>query len=229
LNASTVADLVDAATDGCGPVGQRRWLCDMVSDHTTNHTVLRVVDWLSPWVTAALVILGALIVNRVARAAVRRAVTRAIMVRRGGTRRAMRAATISDALRSLVSIVVVIVTLFAVLAAFGVNLAPLLAGAGLAGVVIGFGAQNLLRDVIAGTFMVFEDQFGVGDCIDTGLAAGTVESVTLRVTRLRDDDGVLWHVPNGAITRVANMSALPGRDEAGPDSPGPDSPGPAAS
>jgi small conductance mechanosensitive channel len=141
-------------------------------------------------------------------------------MRPGAAHRTQRAATISDALCSLVSIIVVVVTLFWVLATLGVNLAPLLAGAGLAGVIIAFGAQNLLRDVIAGIFMVFEDQFGVGDRIDTGLATGTVESVTLRVTRLRDDDGVVWHVPNGAVTRIANLSqaAVPSAQSTDSDS-----------
>ena len=114
--------------------------------------------------------------------------------------------TISSALGSLVSIIVVIVTVFAVLNAFGVNLAPILAGAGLLGVILGFGAQNMLRDLISGGFMVSEDQFGVGDVIDTGIVTGTVEALTLRVTRLRDDQGVVWHVPNGTIMRVANLS-----------------------
>lgn len=210
----------DPVSEVCGAPGSRRWLCDLVADHTTSQSALRVANWLSPWLTALLVIIAAIVVNRVARFVVRRTVTRAITVQRGGSHRVQRAATISDALCSLVSIVVVVVTLFAVLAAFGVNLAPLLAGAGLAGVVIGFGAQNLLRDVIAGIFMVFEDQFGVGDRIDVGLAAGTVESLTLRVTRLRDDAGVVWHVPNGAVTRVANFSAADGaRSDTPPDTP----------
>ena len=206
----SVLGAVDPRTDVCGPAGSRRWLCDLVADHTTSHGALRVADALAPWLNAVLVIVGAVVANRALRWFVRRAVARTISLRPSASPRAQRAATISDALCSLVSIVVVVVTVFWVLAALGVNLAPLLAGAGLAGVVLGFGAQNLLRDVIAGIFMVFEDQFGVGDRIDSGLATGTVESVTLRVTRLRDDAGVVWHVPNGAITRIANLSQRPG-------------------
>nr|WP_257907209.1 mechanosensitive ion channel family protein [Janibacter limosus] len=85
-------------------------------------------------------------------------------------------------------------------------LAPLLASAGVGGVALGFGAQALVRDYLSGIFMILEDQYGVGDFIDTGEAVGTVEEVTLRVTRLRDLDGVVWHVRNGEIIRIGNRS-----------------------
>ena len=88
----------------------------------------------------------------------------------------------------------------------GVNLAPLLAGAGIVGVALGFGAQTLVRDFLSGLFMLVEDQYGVGDVIDVGVATGTVEGVSLRTTRLRDVEGVVWHVPNGEIQRVGNKS-----------------------
>jgi small conductance mechanosensitive channel len=88
----------------------------------------------------------------------------------------------------------------------GLDLAPLIAGAGVATVVVGFGAQTVVRDFLAGLFMVLEDQFGVGDVIDVGEASGTVEWVSLRVTRLRDVEGVVWYVPNGEIKRVGNKS-----------------------
>ncbi|MCL4157607.1 UNVERIFIED_CONTAM: hypothetical protein GTU68_000330 [Idotea baltica] len=90
----------------------------------------------------------------------------------------------------------------------GLNLAPLLAGAGIAGIALGFGAQSMVQDFLAGIFIVLEDQFGVGDVVDLGPATGTVEQVNLRSTRLRDLSGVVWYVPNGTITRVANMSQL---------------------
>jgi small-conductance mechanosensitive channel len=82
----------------------------------------------------------------------------------------------------------------------------LIAGAGIAGVALAFGTQSIVRDYLAGLFVVLEDQYGVGDEIDTGVATGTVEWVSLRMTRLRDADGVAWHVPNGEIKRVANFS-----------------------
>jgi small-conductance mechanosensitive channel len=92
------------------------------------------------------------------------------------------------------------------LGTLGINLAPLIAGAGIVGVAVGFGAQNLVRDFLSGIFMLLEDQYGVGDVIDVGEATGTVEGVGLRTTRVRDVDGILWHVPNGEIQRVGNKS-----------------------
>jgi small-conductance mechanosensitive channel len=93
-----------------------------------------------------------------------------------------------------------------ILGEFGIDLGPLLAGAGILGVALGFGAQNLVRDFLSGIFMLLEDQYGVGDVIDAGPAVGTVEAVSLRTTRLRDVEGNLWHIPNGTIARVANKS-----------------------
>lgn len=83
------------------------------------------------------------------------------------------------------------------LAILGVNVAPFIASAGIVGVALGFGAQNLVRDFITGIFMLFEDQYGVGDVVDVGDAVGTVESVGLRITTVRDLQGTLWYVRNG--------------------------------
>jgi moderate conductance mechanosensitive channel len=88
----------------------------------------------------------------------------------------------------------------------GINLAPMLATAGVGGVALGFGAQSLVKDFLSGIFMIFEDQYGVGDVIDTGEATGTVEEVSLRVTRLRDGTGVVWYIRNGEIVRIGNKS-----------------------
>jgi small conductance mechanosensitive channel len=93
-----------------------------------------------------------------------------------------------------------------ILGELGVDLGPLIAGAGIAGVALGFGAQSLVKDFLSGMFMLIEDQFGVGDVIDAGDAVGTVEAVSLRTTRIRSVDGTLWHVPNGTIARVGNKS-----------------------
>ena len=106
----------------------------------------------------------------------------------------------------LATIVVWVVAVVWILSVLGVKASTLLTSAGLIGVALAFGAQNLLRDLIAGTFMIFEDQLGVGDVVDVGAASGTVEEVTLRVTRLRDVEGIVWHVPNGEIHRVGNKS-----------------------
>ena len=89
------------------------------------------------------------------------------------------------------------------LGAVGIDLGPLIAGAGVLGVAIGFGPQSLVRDFLSGAFILVEDQFGVGDIVDVGEASGTVEAVSLRTTRLRAIDGTVWHVPNGQITASA--------------------------
>src|SRR5690606_34641322 len=117
-----------------------------------------------------------------------------------------RATTLGVVLRSLAGFVVWTIAVLTILGEIGINLGPLIAGAGLAGVALGFGAQSLVKDFLAGMFMLIEDQYGVGDVIDVGEASGTVEAVSLRTTRLRDVNGTVWHVPNGQILRVGNMS-----------------------
>ena len=119
-----------------------------------------------------------------------------------------RAKTLGVLFKSIASAVVGIVTFMMLLGEFDINLGPLIAGAGIVGVAIGFGAQSLVRDLLSGIFMLIEDQYGVGDVIDVGDAIGTVESVGLRTTRIRDVRGTLWHVPNGEIRRVGNMSQV---------------------
>jgi small conductance mechanosensitive channel len=121
-------------------------------------------------------------------------------------RRRQRAETMRSVLRSITSIVILGTATMMILAKFGMNLAPLLTSVGILGVAVGFGAQELVRDFISGIFMLLEDQYGVGDVIDAGSATGTVEAVTLRITRLRDTDGRVWYVRNGTITRVGNES-----------------------
>jgi small conductance mechanosensitive channel len=109
-------------------------------------------------------------------------------------------------LKHVATIVIIGTTLLTVLDRLTIPIAPLLTSVGILGVAIGFGAQELVKDFIAGMFMLLEDQYGVGDVIDTGTAVGTVEAVTLRVTRLRDADGRVWYIRNGTITRVGNES-----------------------
>jgi small conductance mechanosensitive channel len=93
-----------------------------------------------------------------------------------------------------------------ILGTFQINLAPLLASAGVAGVAIGFGARNLVTDFLSGVFMILEDQYGVGDSIDAGVASGEVIEVGLRVTKLRGADGEIWYVRNGEVKRIGNLS-----------------------
>lgn len=119
-----------------------------------------------------------------------------------------RAVTLGSMLESLVSIVVWTTASFLILGELGISLGPLIASAGIAGIAIGFGAQSIVRDFLAGIFVIVEDQYGVGDVIDVGEAIGTVEEVGFRTTQIRDLSGVLWTVPNGVIQRVGNFSQI---------------------
>ncbi len=117
-----------------------------------------------------------------------------------------RAAAIGSLLSSVISVAIWLIALLTILPALGVNVAPLLASAGVVGVALGFGAQTMVKDYLSGIFIIIEDQFGVGDVVDLGPAVGSVEEVSLRYTRLRDASGVVWYVRNGEILRVANRS-----------------------
>jgi small-conductance mechanosensitive channel len=121
-------------------------------------------------------------------------------------RRRQRAEAIGSVLRSSVTAVVFSIAVMEILSELSFDLGPLLASAGIAGVAIGFGAQSLVKDLIAGLFMLLEDQYGVGDTVDLGEATGIVEAVGLRITTVRDGRGVLWYIRNGEIVRVGNKS-----------------------
>lgn len=117
-----------------------------------------------------------------------------------------RARSISQLLRSVISATVWSLAGIMALSNLGIDVGPILASAGVVGVALGFGAQTLIKDFLAGIFMILEDQYGVGDLIDVGPAIGTVEEIGLRVTRLRDENGVVWYMRNGEVLRVANHS-----------------------
>lgn len=128
------------------------------------------------------------------------------------SRATMRTETMGAILNSIATFTVWTVAAVLVMGVFNVNLGPLVAGAGIVGVALGFGAQNVVKDVLGGFFIVLEDQYGIGDIVDlrdsigsTG-ANGTVEAVSLRTTRLRDVEGIVWHVPNGEIRASGNKS-----------------------
>ncbi len=123
-----------------------------------------------------------------------------------GERRRQRAHALGSLLRNIASVVIIGIAAVTIAGYLGLNLAPVLASAGVLGIAIGFGAQSLVRDFLSGIFMLLEDQYGVGDVIDAGAATGTVEAVSLRITRLRDVTGVVWHIRNGTIDRIGNKS-----------------------
>jgi small-conductance mechanosensitive channel len=157
-------------------------------------------------------------IDRVTEAAVKRAMTDRPAANRNtdstteltdaimGQRREQRARALGQLLRSISAFIIGGITLLVVLTQLGMDIAPLLASAGVIGVALGFGAQTLVKDFLSGIFLVLEDQYGPGDVVDLGSAIGTVEEVGLRITRLRDASGVVWYVRNGEILRVGNRS-----------------------
>ena len=176
------------------------------------------------WLAGGLRILLITVIALTARLVVRRALTRLIRrlnreddrdgrrrVARGGRlvnaeRRRQRSEAIGSVLRSAASVLILGTAGLMVLSQLGIQLGPLVASAGIIGVAIGFGARNLVTDVLSGMFMLLEDQYGVGDTIDAGEVTGVVLEIGLRVTTLRGENGAIWYVRNGEIKRVGNLS-----------------------
>jgi moderate conductance mechanosensitive channel len=123
-----------------------------------------------------------------------------------GERRRQRATALASVLSNAATLTIVGITAVIIVGDLGLNLAPVLASAGVLGVALGFGAQTLVQDFLAGVFMLVEDQYGVGDVITVDGTTGTVEAVSLRVTRLRDVNGIVWHIRNGTIKQAGNES-----------------------
>jgi len=199
-------------------------VCSTVFDITKSGRAAQLAD---DAFRILVILVVAYVVVRISRLVIRRVVTRLArdgaaetidkLRRRTGValldtspvpniRRALRAETIGAVLRSVVAALIWATAVVMVLDTLDVNLAAIGIGASIIGVAVGFGAQSLVKDFISGVFMIIEDQYGVGDVIDTGVASGTVEGVSLRTTRLRDAEGVVWHIPNGTILRVGNKS-----------------------
>ncbi|MEU3194652.1 mechanosensitive ion channel family protein [Streptomyces sp. NPDC006992] len=176
-------------------------------------------DWLASGVRIVFVCVVAVVLRYLVRRAITQLITR--MNRRSeisdsgkalrgllvsGERRKQRSQAIGSILRSVASFVIMGTAALTVLSGLGINPAPLLASAGVAGVALGFGARNLVTDVLAGMFMLLEDQYGVGDRVDAGEASGVVLEIGLRVTQLRGDAGEIWYIRNGEIKRIGNLS-----------------------
>jgi len=223
-------DLIDA----CGT--RPRLLCEQVFDASGgNETLARIVEWaIDRPLKILLILVLAWIATRLARRALDRTVRRIVAPDRGAVRRRFarvgldapaalavadddeeqrladrkisRAASISGVLGSTTNIVIWTIAVIMILGELGLDLGPIIAGAGIAGIALGFGAQSLVKDCISGIFMLIEDQYGIGDIVDLGEAVGAVEEVALRTTVLRGLDGTVWHVPNGEIRRVGNKS-----------------------
>lgn len=198
------------------------WACEPIFEATSHQAFARAVGWLSERpLQILLILLVGVVVNLILRRVVGRVLTKTFTtpdklehyipktvkesVEAGRT--AARSATISSMGQSLVTTFVILGTSTWLLSVLGVSLTAMFASAGIAGVALGFGAQTLVRDVLAGWFIIVEDRYGVGDVIDAGgLASGTVERVTLRSTRLRSIEGTVWHIANGEIIQVGNLS-----------------------
>jgi moderate conductance mechanosensitive channel len=206
-------------------------ICGWVLEKTDNESAAKAANWLLGVPLAIIAILLAAWLGRlIARWAIRRGTRRIMLPPEGLTnrigaltgttqaegvaqeieiaRRTSRAESIGAALAGVAAVAIWIVAVFSIASVLGIDLAPLLAGAGIAGVALGFGAQSLVRDCISGLFILIEDQFGIGDQVDLGAASGTVERISLRTTVLRGGDGTVWHVPNGEVRRVGNQSKL---------------------
>ncbi|WP_253942381.1 mechanosensitive ion channel family protein [Nocardioides sp. zg-1230] len=225
-----IMNMTEVSGSETNPCEDDASLCNLTYDQTGDATLSTAVDWVvgKPSALLGLILIGLLVrwvlhrlIDRVVRKAehgvlpdrLSRAVSggrmgAALNLREdpGYTRRVQRAATMGSLLKSIVTGVVLTVVTLMFIAELGYDIGPLIASAGIIGVAIGFGSQALVKDFLSGIFMIFEDQYGVGDVVDLGEASGTVEAVSLRVTRLRDVNGTVWYVRNGEILRVGNMS-----------------------
>lgn len=216
--------LLSAAADGpCDPEGPGAWLCQRVLDATEFELAARLAGVVGATLRVVLLLLGTYALARALRGAVARigrrlerrvsehldrAQSRGQITdtQRDRLRRRQRLQAVTGVLRGVVGAVVWFSGIVFTLTQLGISLQPILAGAGLAGILIGFGAQQLVRDVLAGIAILIEDQFGVGDWIEVDLKVGVVERVGLRSTAFRDVDGTVHHVLNGHLQHVANLS-----------------------
>jgi moderate conductance mechanosensitive channel len=205
-----------AAAPSPGPV-----TLDGATERATDAAGWLEENW-TTWLSIGLRMLLILVIALVLRHVIRRALTKLIerMNRSvqtvegtalGGLlvnaeRRRQRSEAIGSVLRSVTSFLILGTAALMMLGALSINLAPLLASAGVAGVALGFGARNLVTDFLSGVFMILEDQYGVGDTIDAGVASGEVIEVGLRVTKLRGENGEIWYVRNGEVKRIGNLS-----------------------
>jgi moderate conductance mechanosensitive channel len=218
----------DPLIDACGEANSS-YACEQVFEWTNNKFFANSAEWLLDRpIRIFFIVVVVWIISKVLQRVVSRFVDtvvaspadprlRALRERGPGrllieqteqTRSKARAETIGLVLRSIAVASVWSVGALLILGQLEIDLAPLIAGAGIGGIALGFGAQSIVKDFLSGLFMLIEDQYGVGDIIDVGDATGTVEKVSLRSTTIRDVYGTVWHFPNGEILRVGNFSQL---------------------
>lgn len=228
MTPTLVQDVDPGLVDACG-LTDRSYACEKVWEWTGNEFLATAAEWaLDRPIRIIFILFLAWLTSKIAQKAVLRfsrsiaaspPSSRLQALRETGPGRLLiedtvanraeaRAETIGLVLRSLVVAAIWTIAGLMILGELDINLGPLLAGAGIGGVALGFGAQSIVKDFLSGLFMLIEDQYGVGDIIDVGDATGTVEQVSLRSTTIRDVYGTVWHVPNGEIARVGNHSQL---------------------
>jgi small conductance mechanosensitive channel len=220
LAAGSPGDSLEKACSPGGAVRSPGIACRLVwdithSDHAAEFTRVYLAGPIQAALRILFVLLLALLVRAAAGRLIRRITARAAASQEGGNgrarsllgeRRQQRATALGSVLGNVASLTIFTIAVFIILGDMGLNLAPVLASAGVIGIAIGFGAQNLVQDFLAGVFMLLEDQYGVGDVIDIDNVSGTVEAVSLRITRVRDVNGVIWHIRNGTISKSGNES-----------------------
>jgi len=233
LAQAVASDLASA----CG--SEPGFICEWIWDASGNERLAEIVAWsLERPLKVVLIFLAAVVVNRLLKKTIDGVVSRlvesrsedenateseALVARVGRRARKMtriheraersrqRARTLGGLFRTTATVAVYVLAVLLALGEIGFDLGPLIAGAGIVGFAVGFGAQSMVSDFIAGVFILVEDQYAEGDFVDLGDASGTVERVNLRTTVLRDINGALWFVPNGEIRRTCNSSQQWGR------------------
>ena len=204
----------------CG--SQPGFVCDTIFEWTGSELTAQIVAWLiERGLTLVLILVAGWLVSKAVKRAIAHFTERlgrpdlrdvgrdpSVSEEAEELRAKARAETLAVVLRSVALITIWSLTALLALGQLNINLGPLIAGAGIVGVAIGFGAQSVVRDFLTGVFMMVEDIYSVGDDIDFGKGRGTVEKISLRSTSIRTRQGVVWNVPNGKIDFVGNYSQL---------------------
>jgi len=169
----------------------------------------KVVPWLlSHGIKIVVIAVVAWITYIVLSRIVRRAVKISVVRDQGMTEEAetKRENTLIRIFNGAIRIILILIALLMILQEVGIEIGPILAGAGVVGLAVGFGAQYLIRDIITGLFIILENQYRIGDVINIGSEGGVVEDISLRMTTLRDLNGTVHHIPHGEVTRVSNLT-----------------------
>jgi moderate conductance mechanosensitive channel len=218
-----VTALLAAPTPAPSPICRGDSWCERFYDMTGNKVLAESSIWIIKPTKIVLIVLLAVVARTILHGMITRMTDRAgdgkvptilrplreklpTSVSEFPERRRQRAAAIGSVLRNFVSVAIFSIAALMVLSELGIDLTPLVAGLGIVGAALGFGAQSLVKDLISGLFMLLEDQYGVGDVVDVGEVTGVVEGVGLRTITIRDLHGAIWYVRNGEIVRVGNKS-----------------------